>query len=256
MSFCVYTILYTLEDKKPEENDYVQMFLLWLGQFIKVKAAESIVILIDSRTLEYLDTTVFTVLCEKLQYNLSILQFPIPKSHLEGMKMKYTVFDYEEEYLMYLDLDILVLKPLMGLIGDTGKDIYIDAEGSVEEHGYLDAFNEKEKGDLIQNGVKYGISAGKFIIRNKEKGKVLFSEIHKFIANNPGTTYYSVEQPIFNRVLLCMGSYVDAAIIDPKYISANFHNMSDDTILLDFYGNPGDGRNHLYKMIGGVVAFT
>ena len=253
-SICVYTILYTLEDKKPEENEYVHMFLLWLAQFIKVKTAKSIVVLIDTRTTEYLDNTVFGVLCEKLQCNLSILQFPVPKTHLDGMKMKYTNFDYDEEYLMYLDIDILVLKPLIGLIEDTGKDIYVDAENPIEEHGYLDAFNEEEKNSIINIGIKFGLSDGKFIIGNKEKRSILFQEIHRFIAENPGTTYYSVEQPIFNRVLLCMD--LDMSPLNNKYISPNFHNMSDDMILLDLCGEPGNGRMHLYKMIGGVVAYT
>lgn len=260
MSFCVYTILYTLEDKKPEENDYVQIFLFWFAQFMKIKTASKMVLLVDERTFEHLENTAFSILSKKIQYDLSILLFPVPKTHLDGMKMKYTKFDYGEEYLMYLDVDIILLKPLIGLIDDPSKDMYIDNEHTDEKylytHGYLDAFNEEEKHMIKSSGIKLGISAGKFIIKDKVVRDALFKEIHTFMEKNPNTNYYSVEQPIFNRAILCLTSKVDLGIINNKFISTNFHNMSDDIILIDLCGEPGNGRAHLCKMIDGFLGLT
>lgn len=260
MSFCVYTILYTLEDKKPEENDYIQMFLIWFAQFIKVKAASSITLLVDTRTFEYLKNTAFCILFNKIECNISILHFPVPKTHLDGMKMKYTKFDYNEEYLMYLDIDILVLKPLVGLMDDLSKGVYIHREcmneKDIEQHGHLDALNEEEKQVVKGFGINLGASAGKFIIKSKESRDALFQEIHTFIENNPNTTYYSVEQPIFNRAILCLGPELNIGFLNNKYISTNFYNMSNDTILIDLCGEPGNGRNHLYKMIEGLIVYT
>jgi hypothetical protein len=260
MSFCVYTILYTLEDKKPEENDYIQMFLIWFAQFIKVKAASSITLLVDTRTYAYLMNTAFPVLYSKIECNLSILQLPVPKTHLDGMKMKYTKFDYDEEYLMYLDIDILVLRPLIGLIEDPSNGLYIHREYThekdVDEHGFLDALNEEEKQIIKGSGTHLGFSAGKFIIKSKEIRDALFQEIHMFIEKNPNTTYYSVEQPIFNRAILYLGGGLNIAFLNNKYISINFHNFTNDTILIDLRGEPGNGRNHLYKMIEGLILYA
>jgi len=254
MSFCVYTILYTLEDKKPEENEYVPMFLLWMAQLAKIGTATTITILVDSRTKKYLnDDTSFPVLYARIESNIVLIEFAPPKTHMEGMRMKYYEFDYEEDYLMYLDIDVLVLKPLSGLLKDS-KDLYLHAEGAIEEHGYLDAVNEEEKQNILESGLKCGYSAGKFIIGNKEKGRALFKEIRAFIIDNPETNYYSVEQPIFNRTVIFMGSYLDIGIIDKSLISTNFHNYSDDTtILIDSCGEPGNGRRHLFKMINVVT---
>lgn len=260
MSFCVYTILYTLEDKKPEENDYVQIFLFWFAQFMKINTASTLTLLVDTRTYEYLEKTAFSILSNRIECNLSILQFPVPKTHLDGMKMKYTKFDYDEEYLMYLDVDVIVLKPLIGLIGDTSKGIHIHRENidqkHIEDHGYLDAFNEEEKHMIKSSDIKLGISAGKFIIKDKAVRDALFKEIHTFMENNPNTTYYSVEQPIFNRAILSLGSEAKVGLVNNKFISTNFHNMSDDIILIDLCGEPGNGRAHLCKMIDGFLGLT
>ena len=187
MSFCVYTILYTLEDKKPEENEYVLIFLLWLAQLAKAKVAKTIVVLVDERTAEYLqEHTSFPVIYNRIECNMSMLRFQSPKTYLDGMKMKFTPFDYEEDYLMYLDIDIFVLKPLIGLLGGVLEGgIYVDAEGAIEEHDYLSALNEEERLAVLNGGVRHGFSSGKFILRNKEKRDILFSERHKFIMNNP-----------------------------------------------------------------------
>jgi hypothetical protein len=258
MSFCVYTVLYTLEDKKPEENEYVQMFLLWFAQMAKVGTAKTIHLFIDSVTLEYMKQTSFNIISERIQCNLSIMEFPPPKTHLDGMKMKYTEFEYEEDYLMYMDIDILVLKPLVGLLGEGGDDvdIYLDQEGDIEEHGYMDALTEDERAIILNSGVKHGFSAGKFIIRNKEMGREFFREIREHISNNPGTTYYSVEQPVFNRTIFCMSSHLNMSTMESKLISTNFRNFMPETVLLDFCGEPGNGQVHLNKMINGVVGFT
>ena len=258
MSFCVYTILYTLEDKKPEENAYVQMFLLWFAQMAKIGVASTICLLVDSATFEYLNDTSYTLISERIRCNLSVTEFPPPKTHLDGMKMKYTEFDYDEDYLMYMDIDILALKPLVGLLGEGGDDvdIYLDQEGGIEEHGYLDALTDSERAIVLGSGVRLGFSAGKFIIRNKEKGREFFRVIREHILDNPETTYYSVEQPVFNRTIFCMGSFLNMHKIDGNLISTNFQNYTEETILLDFCGDPGNGQLHLNKMINGITAFT
>jgi hypothetical protein len=174
--------------------------------------------------------------------------------------MRYTKFDYDEEYLMYLDVDIIVLKPLIGLIEDTSKGIYIDNENTdeiyLEHYGYLDAFNDEEKDLIKKSDIKLGVSSGKFIIKDKVVRDALFQEIHTFIEKNPNTKYYTLEQPIFNRAIRYLGPERNIGFINNKYISTNFHNMSDNIILIDLCGEPGNGRTHLCKMINGILALT
>jgi hypothetical protein len=263
MSFCVYTILYTLEDKKPEENDYVKIFLLWISQIAKINTAKTIAILVDERTAEYMQQcTIFPTIYDNIQCNLIMMYSPVPKTHLDGMKMKYTPFDYEEDYLMYLDVDIFVLKPLIGLLNgcDLKSDIYVHEEGDIVCDYYSSALNERELQTILDSGIKMGLSAGKFIIRNKEKRDLLFSKIHEFISENPDTEYCTVEQPIFNRGLLVGDSDFKKSTIHTEFISINLQKYggqtvlaSGQTILVDFCGESGDGFLHLNKMINFIV---
>ena len=256
MSFCVYTILYTLEDKKPEENEYVKIFLLWISQIAKINTVKTIAILVDERTAEYMQQcTIFPTIYDNIQCNLIMMYSPVPKTHLDGMRMKYTRFDYEEDYLMYLDIDIFVLKPLMGLLNgcDLKSDICVHEERDIIDKDYSSALNERELQTILDSGIKMGLSAGKFIIRNKEKRDLLFLKINEFICENPGTEYCTVEQPIFNRVLLLGTNDFKISTIHTEYITGNLEKYSGQTILVDFCGECGYGWVHLNKMINFIV---
>ena len=56
-SVCLYTILFTLEDKPVHKNQYIQMFLIWFSYVIKSKSLDendSFFIIGDRYTLNYL----------------------------------------------------------------------------------------------------------------------------------------------------------------------------------------------------------
>ena len=251
MSFCVYTILYTLEDKKPEENEYVQIFLLWLSQISKMRVAKTAFLLIDSRTFSFLETNlVFNRMIEKTHMNVEIQTFPPPKTYMDGMKVKFTKFDYEEDYLIFLDLDILVLNPLKDLISRSEKcQFYVHLEHSLFVYEYTSAMTPDEKCKLKDANLQRGLSSGKFIIGCKSARDQIFDNILAFIDKMPPTTFLTVEQPIFNRVLFLDSSNIKVGIIDNSKISQNLNNYSDDTVLLDYYGDTCNGKRHLQKMV-------
>jgi len=250
MSFCVYTVLYTLEDRDPEKNEYVQMFFIWLSQIVKSRAAKSCALLVDSRTFDFLETNlIYNKMLEKMPLNLTTLVFPPPKTYMDGMKMKFTPFDYEEDYLMYLDLDIIVLKPLYGLIEHAKNyEFYVQLEHELLEHEYTDEMTEEEKSKLIASNVINGLSSGKFIVGSKLARDQIFSNI---IAHMNKTTriYNTVEQPAYNRVLFLESSNIKIATIDKTNISENLRNYADSTIIIDYYGEACNGKIHLQKMI-------
>ena len=60
-TICLYTILFTLKDKNPEENHYIQLFVLWLSQLLHKKVFtehDALHVYIDEASFAYLKTTI------------------------------------------------------------------------------------------------------------------------------------------------------------------------------------------------------
>lgn len=256
MSFCIYTVLFTLSDKEPSKNEYVKIFQIWLSQLIKTNAAEKCVIIIDNRTFDFLAESYilnkFTI--RRAKFAIQFIKVDPPKTLLEGMAHKYTIFSYKEEYLMYCDIDIMINKTLKKLNLPKYDCIFAHAEGLLKENGYSDAFSEKAK--LEFDGNEVGFSAGKFIIRGSGLRDRLFQNIQHLIKTdsieNPLIQYYSVEQPYFNKALYELITEIPVnyfEIVHPK-ISNNCRDfIESEAVLIDFQGQPGEGGFHLDKII-------
>lgn len=248
MSFCIYTVLFTLADKEPRENTYIKMFQLWISQLIKKSDVKRCVVLVDNRTLYFLAESFILnkYLLRKAKFKLEFMKFEPPRTLLEGMIHKYTSFEYEEDFLMYSDLDILIHKSLSFLEIPKKEGIFLHAEGPISE--YAEAFTEIMKSKFIKPG-QPGFSAGKFVICGKSVRDLLFRKIHDF---NNRENFYTIEQPYFNKAIYSLldtiNIYTDF-ISSPK-ISNNCRDFDEKaTILVDFQGQPGDGVFHLDKMI-------
>jgi hypothetical protein len=248
MSFCIYTVLFTLADKEPSENRYIKMFQLWISQLIKKSSVERCIILVDNRTLNFLAESYILnkYLLRKAKFKLDFMTFEPPRNLLEGMIHKYTTFDYDEDFLMYSDVDILTYKPLFFLEIPKKEGIFLHAEGPICE--YAEAFTEIMKSNFVRSG-QPGFSAGKFVICGKSVRDLLFQKIHEF---NNREKFYTIEQPFFNKAIYSLLDTINIEtnyIITPK-ISNNCRDFDEQTtVLVDFQGQPGDGVFHLDKMI-------
>ena len=256
MTFCIYTILFTLESKDPESNEYVKIFFIWLSQICKLKAAERLVLLTDSRTSEYLSKSfIMEKILREIKFTVNILLFSPPKTLLEGMTHKYATFDYSEDYLMYADLDVMLLKhPSLIVEEDNNDRLLVQFEMDINKHGYLDAMTEEERAAALKTSA-LGISAGKFIIRGKKIRDVIFKIINDMINIAQNSNYYTIEQPIFNKVVFLVYDIIPVQRIPNEKISANFFDYTDKCVLMDLFGDPGNGQTHLNKVIE-FIAYT
>jgi hypothetical protein len=249
MTFCIYTILFTLADKDPQSNKYVQIFQIWFSQLIKTRAVKNCVIVIDRRTLSYLKTKeIFNKLILPLRrFSLTFFEFNPPKTLIEGMTYKYSIFDYSEDYLIYTDLDVLIINSLEEFNFKTAECIYVHAEGPIMDNGYTDAMTDEEKAKLTPFSA--GLSAGKFVI----KGKILRDQFFKRIKSHikSDSNFYSVDQPYFNKAIYEMTNreIINPHIIMHPYISINCRDLRKEVILIDFMGKPGDDNFHFEKML-------
>lgn len=257
MSFCIYTVLFTLEHKNPEENKYVKMFQFWLSQLIKTNSVKRCVLLVDKRTYNTLAEayTLNKYLAPSAKFKLDLIEFPAPKTLLEGMKYKYTFFPYKEEYLVYSDLDILIYKNLNFLNLPKEDGLYLHAEGPLTENGYLDAFKKEEI--PLSKYSEPGFSAGKFIIRGQWIREKLFVKISESIKNTD-KIFYTVEQPHFNRAIFFLRDIIpiNPHVLKSPKISNNLRDFNiDQAVIVDFQGKPGDEEFHLGKIMD-FIAFT
>ena len=253
-SICLYTNLFTLADKQVNTNLYVHMLLIWL-KYVKEKgvllSCDRLILILDTRTSDYLQQNYFFKnLITGLYCKITLLTVPPPTSLLEGCLNRYKMMlDYEQQFLIYLDVDVLIQSPLRSLVRgeDMKKKVQVHSEGLLENDNY--GIHFKEKGEAVLQGVA-GFSSGKFILPSLEIRNELFTRICSL-----GTdfNYYCLDQPLFNYAIyqLLTEKKIQLDVTLKQMISTNLHNyVKGKSILLDFCGEPGDAFFHIEKMVG------
>jgi len=240
-SICLYTILFTIPDK--EKNKYVDMFLIWLSCVVKnagLTADDKLVILIDEKSLKMLNQNIIKLLLGKLICEHSFIICPPVTNMKEGALMRYNIFDYSQTALMYLDIDILVLKDIHR---DFEDKIYIHPEGPLTDNNYGASITIDKEG-------RPGFSSGKFVIGSKGLRDVLFSHVNTFSEKN-SDIYFTLDQPYYNEALLYISpEYLNMDTFVPPLLSINMHHYNPKTtVLLDFMGMPGDESFHWDKIL-------
>lgn len=252
-SVCLSCIVYTLADKPVEDNQYIDIFVMWLIRLLKIKALskdDALHVIIDEKTLNYVKSNYacFIQLTNQLP-NLVFFTNQSPKTHLEGMMWKYITTPYTQDIYFYLDIDVLVLKPLENLTTHMKSNkIYVMKEGSMLEPNYNAAFPETTKAQFTN--ADRGYSAGKFAFTSREVRDIVFKELNtrcKF-----DTDYYTVDQPYFNCVAyeLQKTPCLDTEVFVNPYVSFNGRGYDrESTVLFDCAGEPANGKKHIIKYI-------
>ena len=243
-TICVDCVLFTLNGKNVNENKYVQIFYYWLSLFNKnsgITINDFLNIKIDTLTYEYIkNDLLFLSIIKQLKCSFDIMLFNPPNNLLEGIIMKYTKINYNQDIYMYCDIDVLIIKSLTML--ELNEDIiYVHPEGYITNDNYGAAFTKEELSLLPLNTLGY--SAGKYLINCKKLYHELMDMILELCISNK-SEFYALDQPLFNKAVLNINKYK----IIPWNICTNGNNFTKDSILLDCMGIPGDGDFHLDKI--------
>ena len=244
-TICLACLIYTLKDKPVKDNMYIYIFFIWLSKVIELGGLTDKDILhihVDKRTLEYLQQTdtVLPDLLEKLPCPYLFIQIEPPSTQLEGMMNKYLLTDYSKDIYVYSDIDILIVKPISNFTDKTNEGLlYVCSESDLKDDNYGEGF----PADFIKEGLP-GYSAGKFAFTSKDLRDTFF----KCVRDNCdySTNYYTVEQPIFNRVAHSMPEALVEFNYMLDYVSFNGSDYNKDTTV--FYDNAGDIANGLEKL--------
>ena len=114
---CLLCSIFTLESADPSKNKYISMFNFWLSSLITSKSLNKnykLVIILDQRTMDFLiGCTVFSNLIKLLPCQSGLTIIPSPKTFEEGCMYRYYVnFDYEQDIIMYTDIDLQFVQSL------------------------------------------------------------------------------------------------------------------------------------------------
>ena len=235
-SLCVYTVLFSVGE--PKANSYVRMFMTWLGCIIrhaKLGRDDRLVIIADEVTGKYLKSEMsLDGVGSLLKCRCDILQMPPVKSLKDGMMWKYTPFQYTQDILLYLDVDVLVMRPLEGF--QVGK-LYLHKEGDWSHVLYG------------AGGEGPGFSAGKWACGSQEIRKWLLEGVWRR-SQQDKQEYYTIEQPLFNHAVREMQGHWDMTLLSSPVVCSNGTGFDKHkTMLLDLCGTPGDGAFHENKMV-------
>jgi hypothetical protein len=251
-SICLSCILYTCENAQVAENQYIQVFVMWLTQIVKINALKSNDILhitIDQPTYDYMQShyTSFKSLMNKINHIIFIASSP--KTNLEGWMWKFIPHDYSQDVYLYLDIDIFILKPLIQLVQHMkANQIYACSEGSMTNSNYNAAFPESVREQFTMK--EPGYSVGKFAITSRKMRDLFFKEINRICDNT--VNYYCPEQAFYNVVIYSMRNtlILNTIVLCAPYISLNgYLYRKDKTVLFDCAGEPGNGLKHIEKYI-------
>ena len=247
-TICLSCILYTCENVPVKENQYIQIFVIWLTQIVKINALKSKDILhitIDQSTYDYMHShyTSFKSLLKKINYIIFIESSP--KTNLEGWMWKFIKISV----YLYLDIDIFILKPLIQLVQYMKTNqIYACREGSMTNSNYNAAFPESVREQFTMKDPGY--SVGKFAITSRKMRDLFFKEINSICDNT--VNYYCPEQAFYNVVIYSMRNtlILNTNVLCAPYISLNgYLYRKDKTVLFDCAGEPGNGLKHIEKYI-------
>ena len=269
-SVCLYTILFTLEDKPVHKNQYIQMFLIWFSYVVKSKSLnenDSLLILGDRYTLNYLKhETPIENMAKLLLCTYGLIEAEQPKTLMEGCMLKYNQFirsdvilGHNYDILVYTDIDVIINKSFKTL-AMAPNSIIVHEENDFNLTYFSEGIPENEKNEFLKcNSLIKGLSAGKFIIYGKSLAIDIFNRIVKY--NSVKSNYYTLEQPLFNRAIYNY-IYIDKkeanlCNINPYCIQYNklLTTNIDNCMLIDCCGKPGHYIDHMEKMLN-VLCIT
>ena len=254
----VYSLLFTLEGKDPSKNKYIDMFYIWLTFLLKyggLTEKDKLCLLCDDITLEEINSyDTLASIIEKTHVEFEIHSIPRPKTISEGICSRYICMA-ENEYILFLDLDILVLKDLSTFFESIPQDseyMLVMPEGKVLDSMY--------GGEVIERNTHtethHGYTAGWFVYKWGPNVKKVFENIKKGCLENIDKPFYTIDQPFFNKEIYNTkynknNNLLKIYTMDDECMENNTYNtiQLQNAVFVNYCGEPGDGDMHYRKVL-------
>lgn len=257
-SICLSCLIYTLKDKEPKDNMYIDIFFIWLAKVIQsggLRPTDLIQVAMDSRTCTFLETknNILSHLLDIIPCSFTIVEIPPPANSLEGMMNKYAYTEYTQDVYIYCDIDILISKPFYELADQLEENtMYFCNEGNLSDKNYGEVFTEDKH--ILEKLA--GFSAGKFIIVGNGLRDSFFKSINDIC--DYSSKFYTVEQPYFNKAIYSIPRdkvNVNTSILE-QYVAFNGKEYDKKkTIFNDMAGDVADGKAHATKIMNALALY-
>ena len=263
----VYTTLFTLSEKEPANNKYIDMFYIWftyLKRYGGLTPNDCVGLLVDEDTLNYMNSdnnSTFGYLSEGVPFHIEISIMKRPSNLSEGFAERYRTEHFEtitnHELNLHLDIDCLCIRNIHALFNQvktTENTFYI-----MTEDGNL--FDENYGGLLLEKGILSegfpGISAGWYAWKHSEGQREFFKTVLKGCLENMNTPYYTVDQPFYNyeivmRIVSKKEADFSICILTKEIVVFNPY-IEDESLknayFVNFAGQPGVQDCHYKKIL-------
>lgn len=253
----IYTVLFTLAGRDPSKNKYVDMFYIWLSFLIRnagLGSMDSVVILIDAPTLDYINSiSTLDILSEDITFQLVFDEIKVPANLSEGICSRFTEAPFDSgEYVLFLDLDILIMRSLTSLFQmahTSSDDFFTMPEGNLSDPYF--------GGSLLPEGTTgKGFTAGWYLYKTSAvvSVKELFLSITTGCLQNVKTPLYTIDQPFYNAELYLRytgqkESSLKIKAIDSSILIGNSAYIPNDVLFVNFFGEAGNDMAHFNKLL-------
>jgi FkbM family methyltransferase len=263
----VYTTLFTLSDKLPENNKYIDMFYIWftyLKRYGGLTPNDCVGLLVDEDTLNYMNSKQpFGYLSLYSPFSIQISIIPRPKNVLEGVLERYNIQHFTEYFTenllnVYIDIDCLVIKNLPSLFRNFPQEstFFAFEEGLMTNDVYAKDLLSEENTKLAEN--LPGFTSGLFAWTHTPGQLDFLNSVVRGCKEWKNYVLYSLDQPFFNyELFLRMTQQKEKdfkiCVIDKSVIAYNplvFDTSLNSAYFANFCGKPGVDSCHYNKMIG------
>lgn len=272
----LYVNLFTLKDKNPKENKYIDIFYVWLAYLIKygqLNQLDTLVLQIDTETLNYLKNSYIFKSLIHIRNNLfkfNIITYEPPSTVKNGMMMRYHVNTLpnidKQQIFIHLDIDVIITNNIRKLIEkqdliNTNKEsiFYVKEEGPMLKGNYYgDIITDEEKNYLYKNNLEniFGYTSGIFAWLNQPSSNHCLDIFNLVIEKDKEVKVelYQHEQPFFNYAIfqnLFKETSIKIKTMPLDYINHNipFTKKNKDTLLVNYCGIAGDDGFHWDKIL-------
>jgi hypothetical protein len=232
------TTLFSFE--YPKKNWYVYCFVISFKTAISVgfvKEGDTWVVATDEETAQL----VINIL-GKIPPWLSFHIIPKPANIHEGIMLRYLWRPASfGETVMYMDVDIIALRPMPTVVID--DTLLVNIEGHPDDSNYC--------GDKPLK-LAVGLTAGIFAYNYGPNVRDMFDGIIADMRKDGPGKYYTIDQPYFNHAIAAFPRPLCIPI--PPIVCFNKQSYKDSAIFVNFCGDCGSGFNHFEKMFTFYVA--
>lgn len=262
----VFTNVFTLVNRDPKENRYIDMFWIWckyMEKYSGLTPEDTIYLLVDSRTCEYMEK-VIKYLPTELIYTM--IEYKPPVDALEGMLRRYSLLSYpmidSSQTILYMDVDVLCIGNIKQIEPIPMNSLYLWRENTLVDNFHLGEIMTAQKMRFIleKNLAEHpGFNAGWFLFRGAALN-TLFTEV-VLRCKNGKHDCICFEQPYFCDVVfenLFQGAMpqIKTRFADASWFEINMiHKLcKPTTIFLNMCGDPAQEDSHWLKMFGTILA--